>query len=344
LGRLAESTLNCAQGWPNPRLRRGSDTGQVIAASRCDPPRVRRSAHRWLLVALIVGCLGAVVAPVASAATTAAGDGGSTGATGTTGAVGLSPATDPVMSSNWAGYAITGTRGTVRKFKRVAASWVQPAATCTPGTATYSAFWVGLGGLAASARKLEQTGTEADCDRDGLAHYSAWYELVPAGPVTLRLAVSPGDAISASVAVWGAYVTVKLNDATTGGSIVKRLHFAHANLGSAEWIAEAPSNCAGACRALPLTNFGSIEFSRASAKTRDGHGGAISNPAWAREAIALNERGRAPGSGRFLGPPDLATAVPTVLDVTGSAFAVSWAQPQPALGDPGGQFLAGAAA
>jgi hypothetical protein len=282
--------------------------------------------------------------PSAGAATGAGGVAGSTGATGSTGSVGLSAATDPVMSSNWAGYAVTGTSGEVRNFKRVAASWVQPAAACTPGTATYSAFWVGLGGLSDSSKKLEQTGTEADCDSNGVAHYSAWYELVPAGPVAMRLAVAPGDAITASVAAHGAYVTMKLADATNGRSVLKRLRFAHANLGSAEWIAEAPSNCASACRALPLTDFGSVEFSGASVKTGNGRTGAISNPAWSTEAIALNERAGSPGSGRFLGPPDVATAAPTILDTTGSAFAVSWAELQPEITAPGGRFFPGAAA
>ena len=59
--------------------------------------------------------------------------------------------------------------------------------TCTAGIPAYSAFWVGLGGYASTARKhLEQVGTEADCDSNGVAHYSAWYELVPQASVTVR--------------------------------------------------------------------------------------------------------------------------------------------------------------
>jgi hypothetical protein len=303
-----------------------------------------RWARRWLLAALLGGGLGAAFVPSAGAATGATGASGSTGVTGSTGSVGLAPAADPVTSANWAGYAITGRRGGVRNFKHVAASWVQPTVVCTPGVATYSAFWVGLGGLSESSNKLEQTGTEADCDSNGVAHYSAWYELVPAAPVTVRLAVAPGDAITASVSVHGAYVRMRLTDATSGASIDKRLRFAHSNLGSAEWIAEAPSNCASACRALPLTDFGSVEFTGASVKTGNGRTGAISNPAWSVEAIALNERADSPGAGRFLGPPDLTTAAPTILDTTGSAFAVNWAQLQPPITGPGGRFFPGTAA
>jgi len=247
-----------------------------------------------------------------------------------------------VLSSNWAGYAITGNSG-VRNFKHVAASWTEPTAICTPGSSTYSAFWVGLGGLSHSSDKLEQTGTEADCDAHGVAHYSAWYELVPAGPVSLKLAIAPGDSVEASVSVHGAYVTMHLKDETTGGSISKRLHFAHPDLSSAEWIAEAPSNCAQTCRALPLTDFGTVEFTGASVKTGNGRTGAISSPDWSAQAIALNDGSGATGGGRFFGPSEIDTAAPTTLDATGSAFAVDWAQ-RALAGGPGGRFFPGASA
>jgi hypothetical protein len=174
------------------------------------------------VIALAASTSPSLAAP-ASAASGATGSSGATGATGPT-------APTPELSSNWAGYAISGNGAGARRFKHVAASWIQPAVLCTPGATTYSAFWVGLGGMSQSSRKLEQTGTEADCDADGIAQYSAWYELVPAGPVRLKLAVAAGDAVSASVAVRGAYVTVTLADHTTGALADKRLRFRHANL------------------------------------------------------------------------------------------------------------------
>jgi Peptidase A4 family len=55
------------------------------------------------------------------------------------------------VSSNWAGYAVAGpvpASGAAVSYRAVSGTWVQPTATCTPGKATYSAFWVGLGGFA----------------------------------------------------------------------------------------------------------------------------------------------------------------------------------------------------
>ena len=114
--------------------------------------------------------------------------------------------------------------------------------TCTPGQRTYSAFWLGIGGMRASSRRLEQAGTEADCTRAGTARYSAWYELVPHASVPLRLTIAPGDEISASVRISGARVTLSVVDRTTGASATKHLQFPHSDTTSAEWIAEAPSH------------------------------------------------------------------------------------------------------
>src|SRR6266404_5431762 len=47
-----------------------------------------------------------------------------------------------VSSSNWAGYAATGTTGA---FTSVESDWVQPAGHCRSGD-QYAAFWVGLDG------------------------------------------------------------------------------------------------------------------------------------------------------------------------------------------------------
>ena len=190
-----------------------------------------------------------------------------------------------------------------RRFKHVSGSWIAPAVTCTPGSTTYSAFWVGIGGLSQHATGLEQTGTEADCDSNGVAHYSAWYELVPAGPVTLNLAVAAGDSISAGVTVDGTKVTIHLLDNTSGASVVKHLRLAHPDTTSAEWIAEAPSTCdeSGSCTALPLTDFGTVAFSKARARTAHGIAGTISElevgrtADRSRRALATGHRRQIPG-------------------------------------------------
>ena len=106
-------------------------------------------------------------------------------------------------SSNWAGYAASGASA---RFRRVSATWTVAPVSCTAGRRSYSALWIGLGGYHTNARALEQAGTDANCDAAGGAHYSAWYELVPAASVRLGLTVHAGDTISASVGVTGARV------------------------------------------------------------------------------------------------------------------------------------------
>ena len=62
-------------------------------------------------------------------------------------------------SNNWAGYAVTATSG----LRAVSGSWSAPQVACDQPFPTYSAFWVGLGGLKRSSNAIEQIGTEADC-------------------------------------------------------------------------------------------------------------------------------------------------------------------------------------
>ena len=91
---------------------------------------------------------------------------------------------DTTQSSNWAGYAIHKSGVT---FRKVAGSWTQPSATCTPGERTFSSVWVGLGGYDERSNALEQIGTETDCSASGRVVSSAWYELVPAPSRTIRM-------------------------------------------------------------------------------------------------------------------------------------------------------------
>jgi len=138
--------------------------------------------------------------------------------------------------------------------------------------------------------------------------------------------------------VHGIRVTIRLVDDTSGASIVKHLRLAHPDTSSAEWIAEAPSTCDArrSCTALPLTDFGTVDFSNAAARTARGVAGSISDSSWLAHAIALDESS-GPGSGaRFLGPATLVTAVPTILEDSGSSFAVNWAEASPTYGPGGG--------
>ena len=231
------------------------------------------------------------------------------------------------VSSNWSGYAVTGTT-----FRSVSGAWVEPTASCTSSTATTtaSAFWVGLGGDSSALNALEQTGTEADCLADGTVRYSAWYELVPASSVRVGLAVAAGDRIAGSVQASGRSVTVELRNLTTGTSFRKTLTMAAPDTSSAEWIAEAPATSTpGGETILPLTDFGTVHFTSATATASDGHAGTVADPAWTASHIVLRSSNHAGGGPGPFGPfaSDAATsaaAIPTKLLAGGAAFAVTW--------------------
>ena len=128
------------------------------------------------------------------------------------------------MSSNWAGYALTGTNssGAPTTYTNVVGSWVQPKATCTAGQPSYSAFLVGLGGFSADAQALEQIGTESNCDARGRPVYAAWYEIVPAPSIPIAMKLAPGDRVTAAVLVQGTQVTLQLTNATRRVRVTRR--------------------------------------------------------------------------------------------------------------------------
>jgi hypothetical protein len=126
------------------------------------------------------------------------------------------------------------------------------------------------------------------------------------------------------VTVVGEAVTVKLSDATTGRVFKRTLHTAQIDTSSAEWIVEAPSECAGSsnCRPLPLANFGSATFSAARAVTRSGRRGGVSDHAWGTTRITLSGtrhllHSSPSGDGR-------AIAVASQLADRGSSFTVTY--------------------
>jgi hypothetical protein len=159
-----------------------------------------------------------------------------------------------VASANWAGYAATGAAGS---FTSVTSSWAQPTVSCGAAS-TFSSFWVGLDGDGTPT--VEQTGTEADC-ANGTATYQGWYEIFPNAPVFFANLVQPGDAMSASVVDDGAgSFTLTLGDATQGWTQTTQQAEAAAQLGSAEVVAEAPSDGT----VLPLADFGTVNFTAAT--------------------------------------------------------------------------------
>jgi hypothetical protein len=220
-------------------------------------------------------------------------------------------------SDNWSGYAVHG-KGA--QFERVSASWRQPAGVCS-GAATYSAFWVGLGGYRLTSDALEQIGTEFDCTASGGMRLSAWYELVPAPSRVIRMRIGPGDLIRATVSVHGNQVRFRLTDRTRHETFTRRVQDRMIDVSSAEWIAEAPSQCSSSkdCHTLPLADFGEVAFSGARAETTHRRSAAIKSRLWHTTKILLG-RHRPRLVAAVSGIEDDAT--PTALARRGRAFSV----------------------
>ncbi len=209
-------------------------------------------------------------------------------------------ATREGASENWAGYVVTPNDDS--GFTAASGQWTEPRAACTANSEpTYSAFWVGLGGGGQQSSALEQIGTQSDCSSAGKASYYVWYELVPSAPVKLSMTVNAGDSIWARTAVDGDRVSLFITDQTTHHSWSKTLTMPSAtpDTSTAEWVAEAPSECAAQtvsnCTPLPLADFRTATFKDAHA-TAAGHTGAIEDSHWTAEAIELE-----PSSGSLFG-------------------------------------------
>ena len=239
---------------------------------------------------------------------------------------------DPQISSNWAGYAIVSPDSAAAPlvFGDVTGTWIQPKATCTVGRNSSSAFWVGLGGYDETSQSLEQLGTGADCDGNSTTPTSyAWWELVPASSVRIPLKIFPGDTITAAVSVNGQTIIFSLRDNTRGTRFSKVVTTGQPlDTGSAEWIAEAPSQCSSRdrCRVVPLTNFRTVTFTKAAA-IANGHPGTILDPAWTPSAIELITGAENDGFFQDLFTDESGTgAVPGDVTADGRGFSVSFAR------------------
>jgi hypothetical protein len=129
------------------------------------------------------------------------------------------------------------------------------------------------------------------------------------------------------VLVKGQTITFSLRNLTKRTRFSKVLTTAQTlDLGSAEWIAEAPSNCTslGHCKVAPLTNFRTVTFTRAAAIGND-HPGTILDGTWTAGPIELIADDTASGlfsQGDILGPG--VGAVPADVTADGRSFSVSW--------------------
>jgi peptidase A4-like protein len=238
----------------------------------------------------------------------------------------IATTSSPQESANWSGYvALAPPAGAVSSasaqltFTDVTGSWRQPTAHCDFGRGAAAAFWVGIGGSSADSATLQQIGTTAQCGSNGMPAYFVWWEIVPAAEVRVPLRVRPGDRITAAVLVRGTKVTMSLKNLTRRTRFSKTVTAAQPlDVSSAEWIAEAPSVCtlSGACQVIPLSNFGSVTFSNATA-TANEVSGTITDPAWLATPVRLVPDETAGGSG----------AVPGPLAADGRSFSISWQRP-----------------
>lgn len=163
-----------------------------------------------------------------------------------------------------------------------------------------ASFWVGLDGF--DNKTVEQIGVEALC-RDGVAHYSAWWQVYPAPSQPLDLEVVPGHEVMVRVSVGAAGLSFELRDVTTLVGFEKTVQLPEATFTSAEVIAEQSGVSQG-----PLSDFGEVAFRDA---TVDGEPIGRANPL---VLVMTNARGA----------PRVAVSP---LAAGGGAFAVTWLNP-----------------
>jgi Peptidase A4 family len=266
---------------------------------------------------------------LAALAVAACAAGGSAGAARNLAFTALQSSTSLSVSTNWAGYAVTGDSTT---YTSATATWKEPTVTCSAEDAgEASAFWVGLGGYSQTSRALEQLGTSADCSSTtGRPTYYAWYELVPNPSAQVKMKIKPGNTVTVSVNILsGGMVEFQVKNRSTGTTFTKEIAFANPDLTSAEWIAEAPSDCDQfRCREIPLSNFGSVSFSKIAAIGNSVGGTLTQNPGWTTDEITLDPdqgRGFFPGPDSFsrLASSD-AGATPSAASTDGRSFTVQW--------------------
>jgi hypothetical protein len=204
-----------------------------------------------------------------------------------------------VQSTNWAGYADTGSG-----FTQVTAKWVEPTGKCSSQT-SLAAFWVGIDGF--SSTSVEQDGTLIEC-QGGQPFYFTWWEMFPANSVQIvSQQLQPGDSIKASVTRNGTSYTLSVTDSThTANSFSTTQTCSDCDNSSAEWIAEAPTGSAGI---EPLSQFGTWTTSNDFAST--------GSAAKAVSAFSDNEITLVDSSGNV-------QAVPVALNPAGNWFRVYW--------------------
>jgi hypothetical protein len=218
-------------------------------------------------------------------------------------------------SPNWSGYVADANSGNDGSFNQVSADWTEPKVQCTKKNA-WTLFWVGFDGWPATNRTVEQGGTSAQCV-NGVPKYTAFYEMWPSMAVTTMFAINAGDQMSASV-VYSATTnsfTINVTDITTGQSAMQSPVCPTGDScprSSAEWIAESPAHF-GTDRWFPLADYGTVNFTSATAMNEQGYSGPISfAPQWSETKVE-----RVAGAAKPV-------AKPSNLEPGGYAFTDTW--------------------
>jgi Peptidase A4 family len=162
-------------------------------------------------------------------------------------------------SYNWAGYAVNSTKASVTSVVGV---FTQPTVSCSKGSTTYVATWVGIDGLTTS--DLVQTGTQATCS-GGTASYGAWWEVLPAPETSISsITVHAGDTITASVtysSTTGKF-SMSIVDGTHSFTKTEKVSSATKVREAAECIVERPEVGSALSK---LADFGTATFSSCTA-------------------------------------------------------------------------------
>ncbi len=185
--------------------------------------------------------------------------------------------TQNLVSYTWSGYVVASDVLFPQPLvTSVNGSWTVPAVT-TSVTNTYSAAWIGIGGH--SDKTLIQCGTEHD-SINSQPRYSAWYEMLPDYAITIKdFAVSPGDQISASIALVDGITNqwlIQMVNQANGQSFRQAFTYNSSRL-SAEWVVERPT-VNGAI--TTLSDFGTVTFTNISAQVSDTAGTITAFPSY----------------------------------------------------------------
>jgi hypothetical protein len=219
-------------------------------------------------------------------------------------------------------------------FTSVTGTWTEPRVACASGDAgASSTVWIGLGGYT-GANELEQAGTDANCNALGKPTYYAWFEVVPYPAYPIKLRVSPGDTIAASVNILPRDIELQVKNRTRGWTFTRRISWPFVpDTTSAEWIVEAPARCIRySCKQAPLANFGSVTMTKIAA-IGNASPGTLADPAWTASPIQLvagPSRSHSISEGT---PDDTAQLTTGAPEPAGASIPAAGAAPGPASAD-----------